>query len=314
MSKKSIYFYKVEIKNVQTGEIVQIEDFHDIMTDIFDRECVNGAIKLTHDQTNPVLMDVLENTNEYLFARLSRKRPNNSMQKRDYITFETTEVLAPDEIESNGIECFTYCILGYSHGVLSVANSKGAPGAETFSMLLATHNRNYSAECIGIPNNDLIRELVDGNAPKVTRISIDMARPNAQILQQLFGFNDAEIITAVNRKTASLVVDVKPDFRDHLVDDPSLITRLIRLLRSNQTRYNTIKITGKKDNNSPQREYDLYEEYFKYPIDIKEYRHEGGRRLEISKADIRMEYKRKMTDVYDRYKEIILLFVEPEYV
>lgn len=70
----------------------------------------------------------------------------------------------------------------------------------------------------------------------------------------------------------------------------------------------------KKDNNSPQREYDLYEEYFKYPIDIKEYRHEGGRRLEISKADIRMEYKRKMTDVYDRYKEIILLFVEPEYV
>lgn len=39
-----------------------------------------------------------------------------------------------------------------------------------------------------------------------------------------------------------------------------------------------------------------------------------GRRLEISKADIRMEYKRKMTDVYDRYKEIILLFVEPEYV
>lgn len=186
MSKKSIYFYKVEIRNSQTRAIVHTADYYDILTGIFTRECVNGSIKLTHDQADPVIMDVLENTDEYLFARLSRKRPNNSMQKRDYRTFATTEVLAPDELESNGIECFTYCILGYSHGVLSVANSKGAPGAEAFSMLLSTHNRNYSAECIGIPNNDLIRELADGHAPKVTRISIDMARPNAQILQHIW--------------------------------------------------------------------------------------------------------------------------------
>lgn len=130
----------------------------------------------------------------------------------------------------------------------------------------------------------------------------------------IFGFSDAEIISAVSKKTASLVVDVRPDFRDHLIDNPSLITKLIRLLRSNQPRYNTIKITGKKDNSSPQREYDLYEEYFKYPIDIKEYRQEGGRRIEINKVDIRREYKQKITDVYDQYKEIILLFVEPEYV
>lgn len=314
MAKKNIYFYKIEIKNAQTGAIIGATDYYDIMTDIFNRECVNGSIKLTHDQADPVLMDVLENTDEYLFARLSRKRPNNSIQKRNYRTFETTEVLQPDEIESNGIECFTYCILGYSHGVLSVANSKGAPGAEAFPMLLATHNRNYCAECTGIPNNDLIRELLDGNAPKVTKISIDMARPNAQILQGLFGFNDAEVITAVSMKTASLVVDVRPDFRGHLIDDPSIIAKLINSLRMNQAAYSAIKISGKKDNNSPQREYDLYEEYFKYPIDIKEYRHEGGRKIEISKADILREYWLKMTDVYTHYKESILIFVEPEYV
>ena len=34
----------------------------------------------------PVMLDVLEDTDEYLFARLNRKRPNNSMQKRDYAT------------------------------------------------------------------------------------------------------------------------------------------------------------------------------------------------------------------------------------
>ncbi len=314
MSKKSIYFYKVEIKNAQTNTTVQTDNYRQILTDIFNRECINGSLKLTLDQYDPIVMDVLENTDEYLFARLSRKRPNNSMQKRNYKTFETTEVLTPDEIESNGIECFTYCILGYSHGVLSISNSKGAPGAEAFSFLLATYNRSYYAECIGIPNNDLIKELLDGKAPKVTRISIDMARPSAQMLQQLFGFNDAEVITAVNRKTASLVVDVKPDFRDHLIDDRSIISRLIRSLRNNQARYNTIKISGKKDNNSPQREYDLYEEYFKYPIEIKEYRQEGGKKIEISKAEILRDYKLKMANIYDQYKEVLLLFAEPEHV
>ena len=51
---------------------------------------------------------------KYLFARLNRKRPNNSMQKRNYNTYETADVLPPDEIGNNGVEWFTYCILQIS--------------------------------------------------------------------------------------------------------------------------------------------------------------------------------------------------------
>ena len=85
--------------------------------------------------------------------------------------------------------------------------------------------------------------------------------------------------------------------------------RLIKALRGNQKRYGTIRVSGKKDEKSPQREYDLYEEYFKYPVDIKEYRQEGGRKKEVSKAAILKDYKDKMTKVYDKYKDTILVFV-----
>lgn len=202
--------------------------------------------------------------------------------------------------------------MGYSHGVLSVAKSKGAPGPEVFSLLLAMHNREYAAEYEGIPNNDLVMELIDGKAPQVNRVVFDVARPSAAMLEGMFGFKDDEIIEAMSRKTGSLAVEVKPFYRGYLIDDPGLISKLIEGLRKNQSNYNTIKISGKKDGKGAQREYDLYEEYFKYPVDIKEYRQEGGRKNEISKAAIRDDYKTKMMQLYTQYKDVLLIFVDRE--
>lgn len=310
MSKKNVYFYELVIEESQSGKTISVENYRTILSDIISKESINGSIELTYEKTEPVLMDVLENTDEYLFARLSRKRPNNSIQKRNYKTRETTDVLAPDEIGNNGIECFTYCFLGYTHGVLSIAKSKGAPGAEAFSMLFALHRKEYSAETYGIPNHNLVMELTSGKSPQVNRISIDVARPSAELLEGMFGFKDAELIAVMSRKTANLVVDVKPNFRGYLIDAPNLISKLIEVLRRHQPQYNTIRISGKKDGRGPQREYDLYEEYFKYPIDIKEYKTEGGRKIEVSKMTIQRDYKDKMTKVYDQYKSMLLVFVD----
>ena len=55
------------------------------------------------------------------------------MQKRNYRTYEISDVLQPDEIAQSGVESFTYCILGYSHGILSMVNSKGAPAVSVLS-------------------------------------------------------------------------------------------------------------------------------------------------------------------------------------
>lgn len=310
MSKKNVYFFELVIQDAHTGMAIPIEQYRGIITKIIEDKSMNNSIELTYEQTEPVLMDVIENTDEYLFVRLSRKRLNNSIQKRNYQTRETTDVLAPDEIGSNGIECFTYCILGYTHGVLSIVKSKGAPGKEAFSMLFAMHNRRYTADSFGIPNSDLVKELMAGKAPQINRVLFDIARPSAALLEGMFGFSDEEIIPAMSRKTASLVVEVKPEFRGCLIDDPGLIKKLIEALRKNQSQYNTIKVAGKKEGRGPQREYDLYEEYFKYPIDIKEYRQEGGKKIEVSKLAIRRDYKDKMTKVYDQYKTTILVFVD----
>lgn len=309
MSKKNVYFYKLELKESQTGKTIGVEQFKPLLREIISKNSVNNSIELTYQQTEPVLMDIIEDNEKFLFARLSRKRLNNSIQKRNYKTRTITDVLAPDEIGENGIELFTYCILGYTHGVVSIAKSKGAPGPEAFAMLFAMHNRYYSADTFAIPNNDLIKELLDGNSPQINRVCFDVACPSAQLLEQAFGFNEQSVISAIQRKTASVVMEIKPDFRGSLIDDKDLMRKLIDALRKNQKKYNTIKITGKKDGRGPSREYDLYEEYFKYPVDIKEYRQEAGRKIEVSKAAIQSDYRTKMMNVYEQYKTTILVFV-----
>lgn len=306
MSIKNIYLFKVVIRDTQTNTEVPVNLFKGLFQEIFDRESRNSALKLTYEDTEPMMLDILEDTNEYLFARLNRKRPNNSMQKRNYNTYLTTDVLQPDEVGSNGVELFTYCILGYSHGILSIVNSKGAPNEGALARVFSRYNNRFSLETEAIPNQDLINELINGRAPEINKVQIDIAQPDAQILQELFGFNDAEVLEAVGQNTSSIVFEVKPDFRGALSNDVNVITRLVRALQQNHNRYNSVVLSGKKSTGERQRQYDLYEEYFKYPISVSEYRQENGQKTEREKELILRDYKGNMMNVYNQYKDIIL--------
>lgn len=306
MSTKNIYLFKVVIRDTQTNTEVPVNLFKGLFQEIFNRESRNSALKLTYEDTEPMMLDILEDTNEYLFARLNRKRPNNSMQKRNYNTYLTTDVLQPDEIGSNGVELFTYCILGYSHGILSIVNSKGAPNEGALARVFSRYNNRFSLETEAIPNQDLINELINGRAPEINKVQIDIAQPDAQILQELFGFNDAEVLEAVGQNTSSIVFEVKPNFRGALSNDVNVITRLVRALQQNHNRYNSVVLSGKKSTGERQRQYDLYEEYFKYPINVSEYRQENGQKTEREKELILRDYKGNMMNVYNQYKDIIL--------
>jgi len=309
MSTKNIYLFKVSIRDTQANTDMPVDSFGALFKEVFDRESRNNALELTYQNAEPMMLDIIENTDEYLFARLNRKRPNNSMQKRNYNTFETADVLSPDEIGSNGVEWFTYCILGYSHGILSIVNSRGAPDEGALARVFSRHNNRYSLETDPIPNQNLINELLGGNAPEVNKVKIDIAQPNAQMLQELFGFNDAEVLQAVGQNTSSLVFEVKPQLRGALTNDPCLVSRLINALQQNHINYTSVVLSGKKDPGDRQRQYDLYEEYFKYPINVTEYHQENGCKIENDKANIQIDYRANMMRVYDEYKDIILAVI-----
>ena len=152
----------------------------------------------------------------------------------------------------------------------------------------------------------MINELLEGKSPEINRVQVEIAQPDAQILQELFGFTDKEVLQAVNHNTSAITFEIKPDFRGALSTDKDIIRQLVGLLQKNHDRYNSVVLSGKKASGERQRQYDLYEEYFKYPIEVNEYRQEGGRKVERQKDKILRDYRNGMMNVYNEYKEIIL--------
>lgn len=312
MSTKNTYLFKVVIKDTQTGREIPPNEFKGLFEDIFNANLHNNALKLTADNIEPMMLDIIEDTQEYLFARLSRKRPNNSMQKRNYTTYEISDVLEPWEQNKNGVEWFTYCILGYKHGILSIVKSKGAPSESALAQIFYRYNNRYFLETEAIPNQDLIEELLDGNDPEINRVEVEIAQPSAQMLEEAFGFNEREVIESVRRQTSSITFDIKPNFRSSLLDRPDLIRFLVNALRRNHNRYNSVVISGKRDAKEKQRKYDLYEEYFKYPITVNEYQQEHGEKIERDREIILREYRAAMMNVYNGYRDVILAITNRE--
>lgn len=307
MAKKNIYLYKVVISNTESKKEIELSNYRATIKSITSSKNANNALRIDLNESEPMVMDIIEDNDEYLFARLSKKKPNNTMLKRDYKTLKTAEVLAPDELKNNGIEVFTYCILGYTHGILSIVNAQGAPHTEAFSQLFAIYKPEMSLDTIGIPNSDLIKELCDGKSPEINRIHFDMVQPSPKALEQVFGFNDEQLLGAIGQNTSSLVVDIKPDLRGNLLENKTLICKLIALLSKNQARFSSIKISGRQSSKAATKEYDLYSTFFKYQIDIKETRQRGGRKVEVDKETLQKDYRSKMMNVYNFYKQTLLL-------
>lgn len=78
------------------------------------------------------------------------------------------------------------------------------------------------------------------------------------------------------------------------------------IAKENRNRYRSVVLSGKTTTGERQRQYDLYEEYFKYPISVSEYRQENGQKIEREKAEILRDYRLNMMNVYNDYKDIIL--------
>lgn len=79
MSTKNIYLFKVSIRDTQTNTEVPVQLFRGLLREIFDREGRNNALKLTYEDTEPMMLDILENTEE-LLAEGIRCKP---LRRRD---------------------------------------------------------------------------------------------------------------------------------------------------------------------------------------------------------------------------------------
>lgn len=313
MAEKKVYFYSINLYEVDGERLCSITNLKTILEEIIDLQAVTIGNYRTLDLTTVVdddlhvMMDVFDYTGDTLFCRLSKQKPYNSVIQRNYFTSECSDVVPQNEQGDKGIEMFTYARLDYNTGILAYVSAQSAPSEKSLISLFEKYKREYKIELISIPNTDAINYIYYGENPEISKIEIEIPRPNADIMQQIFGWDDDETLVAVSQNAIKAEIVLHSPARENLVQDEDALN-VIDKLRMFRDAYRNIKLTAKA-NGSRLREYDLYARFFSFPIDIPKYHMVNNRRIEYTIEEMIEMYRQNLNHAFITNRTVLTTLV-----
>lgn len=309
MSQKKVYFYEVELFDTKS----EVEkDYHllkEILISIIKKDAKkqNGysTLDLTlDDDPLHVVLDVFEYENSRLFCRLSRQKPACVYLQRDYRTFQKSDVLGGENETIKGIEKYTYGYLNYQTGVFSIVKAVEAPSEKALANILVKYCRDYYMKLTPIPNADGINSIYRGEDAQISRVSVEVPVPDAGTLQQIFGWEDKEILEVVSQRAATAVFELKAPARYVITNNSEDSTRIIDCIYGAMDGYKKAKMRAKAKNIKAQ-EYNFFEEYFSYSVDISTYHIEDYRRVYFTVDELVDIYRSNLIAAYNENRVII---------
>lgn len=313
MAEKKVYFYSINLYEVDGERLCPITNLKPILEEIIELHAVTIGEYKTLDLTTVVdedlhvMMDIFNYTGESLFCRLSKQKPYNSIIQRNYFTSECSDVVPQNERGDKGIEMFTYARLDYSTGILAYVSAQSAPSEKSLIYLFEKYKREYKIELISIPNTNAIQYIYYGENPEISKIELEIPRPNADIMQLIFGWDDDETLAAVSQNAIKAEIVLHSPARECLVQDEDAVN-VIDKLRMYRDAYRNVKLTAKA-NRSRLREYDLYARFFSYPVDIPKYHMVNNRRIEYTIEEMLEMYRQNLNNAFDTNRTILTSLV-----
>jgi len=310
MAIKKIYFFKVTLRD-KDGNDVDYKKLKSLLINIIDSNAFERenfkAIDLTvEDEYRHIIWDVFEYKNSRLFGRLSKQRPSNSILKRDYKTMAKENIGNGDEL-AGGIEQYTYGSLDYETGIFSLVGALGAPNEKALSNAFWKYNRNYQIELVPVPNAQAIRNVYEGENSEITRVEIDVPLPDTGILQNVFKWDDKELLNAVEDRNLHAAIVLRPLSRKGKITIDSDETRgLLDCIMKSKGGYNRARVKAKTKTMSL-REYDLFEQNFSYPIDIAVYHMVENKRKYFTVDELADIFKQNLVYSFETNRKLLKL-------
>lgn len=317
MAEKKGYFSKIELytSGNQKIEYQNLKELYDDILKCHSKQhkncrtlCLNPKAE---DGTPKLMMDIINFKQGYLFGRLSKQKENNALLKRDYETDEAEDVFTPFEAKKRGIEIFTYFLLDYSKGILSIVSAQGAPKAAVLNNILIEYNNSYYTKIVDIPNGEGIEVLYNAHNPELTAVELEVPNPEARYLEEVLGIKEPVMFDMLNEGTQKVYVMIKPYTRQSLERDEKKVKRIIEIFKENRNRYAKAVITGKGSGLKNQK-FDLHAKYFSYPITINKFHVEAGKRIEYSLDELTSQFSYGLYNAYQSNYDLIIALADRE--
>ncbi|SHH53928.1 hypothetical protein SAMN02745135_01121 [Caloranaerobacter azorensis DSM 13643] len=180
---KTVFFYKLDIKKTMQNDYYSESDFYNIFNDRLNK----NDIKINTDSNwgnyysclinNDLVVDILTHTNEYMFATIGKTKNKNVFRRFRNLKNLTHKDLSLDP--NTSLEDYTYFLLDYSFGVISVLNTKSAPSIKKFKNILSYYG-SMEPHIYPIKNNNIKSKL--GKVKEIGGLRLTFAIPPYEIL------------------------------------------------------------------------------------------------------------------------------------
>lgn len=311
MAIKKVYFYKVSLFEQGNSEDYY-KSLKNKLVKIVEKYAVDQggykALDLTDDVYEHIVWDVFEYADNKLFGRLSKQKPSNSVMGRDYRNLKKEDINITSDEKVYGIEQYTYGNLDYASGIFSIVSVQGAPSERILKKVFEKYMSEYYVELIPIPNQDSIKKLYDERNAEVSSVEVEIPLPDTPTLQHIFGWKDKELMGVLGDRNLTARVLVKADARRTMTYDSEESRSLIREIWDNIKEYRGAKIKAKTARHR-MREYDFFEQYFSYPIDIALYHMVDYERVYYSVDELMEIFKQNIIHAFVENEELLKIII-----
>lgn len=264
---RTIYFYSVDLISSMTGEKVNNE-LNEIFNDVFKKNAVNNSLRLTSGN-DFITMDILQNDDNFLFARVGKIKPTTEIHLRNYDDYTCESILTPEQSGKFGVEIFTHFILDYINGIIGFISGQSAPQPIILNNIVNQYTQTYVMELKNIVSENSVRSLLDPGS-EITKFGYSFIVPEAGYLERL-NVPESAILQLATDEEFEVSVQIKSKkHRKPLIFESEkmgvFIDNMMHVF-SKDKKLKNLSLSGKTVNSST-KEYKLMEQEFNAKVRI----------------------------------------------
>ena len=290
---KRVYYYTTELVEAANDSGCGYSIIKDKIVEIINTRAISmegfKVLDLSKGDELHYMADIFEYEGPRLFMRMSSQKPSGSYIYRDYKTSIPNNVLEGNNEDKEGIEIYTYALLDYATGILCIVNQKSAPNYKLINNIFSLYDQRYLLEFLPIPNKNGIDKIYNSRSPQITAIEVEVPIPDANMLERLFNWGSDDILDIQSgrlKATMRLSGIDRQIITDGEIETKTLIDRIKQRLGG----YQKALIRGRAEGIKTQ-DFNFYSEYFSYPVEIRTYSIENGKKHYFTADQLITEYK-----------------------
>lgn len=189
-----------------------------------------------------------------------------------------------------------------------LASALGAPNEKVINNVLSRYAPEYKVDLVPVPNARAIESVYEGEESEITKLEIEVPLPDLGTLENVFHWNERELLETLGERNLSAAIVLKPLRRQSITRSREETRELMDAIREHLQNYTKAKMKAKA-RNLKLRDYNFFEDKFSYPIDINNSIIRDGERIYYTVEQLVEVYRVKMREAYianERLLRIIL--------